>query len=123
MASKQKRFRIIMPVLQFLVGAVATFFLLVGLMNELDSLILTTALAGAFINLFISTLSARRDLYAGLYAAVAFGGAALLLSLLSLGDVIMSANARPLLFWLLVAIVAVMPGMAGVWGVFMLARR
>lgn len=123
MTSKQKRFRTIMPVLQFLIGAVATFFLLVGLMNELDSLILATALAGACINLLISTLGARRDLYAGLYAALAFGGAALLLALLSLGDVIMSANARPLLFWLLVALIAVTPGMAGVWGVFVLARR
>lgn len=121
--NQQKRFRIVMPVLQFLIGTLATFFLLVGLMNEMDGLILLVALAGAFINLLISTLSARRDLYAGLYAALAFGGAALLLSLLSLGDVIMSANARPLLFWLLVAMVAVVPGMAGVWGVFMLARR
>lgn len=117
MNSSPTQFRIVMPCVQLLLGAGATYLLVLGLLNGVNALIMTAAISGVLLNLIVATLTARRDLAAGFYAALAFGAAALVLALLSMG------NAKPFIFWLLVTVMAITPGMAGVWGVFMYRRQ
>lgn len=121
--TSQARYRIIISIVQLIIGAAALFVICTAMLNALDQLIMVTALSGVLLNLLISIQVARRDLLAGLFAALAFGGPALLLALLNLGDALAEGSAKPFLFWILVTIMAITPGMAGAWSVFMFRQQ
>jgi hypothetical protein len=102
-------------VAQAVAGAIAFFVFFAGMFNGRTMLMVSAAAIGLAVNLLVSRRLARRSRATGAVAATAFGAAAVLFAVFSLGDLLAQGDAQPFLFWSSAAAAAIGAGLLGVF--------
>ncbi|MCG8427905.1 MAG: hypothetical protein MI754_11165 [Chromatiales bacterium] len=101
-------------IIQIVLGVFAFFLFFAGMTNGHTDYVVLVAAVSLIVTCVFSYIAGKRSSLLGIKSTLAFATPALLFAVLSLADLLSDGNARPLLFWSVVALIAVSAGLVGV---------